>query len=246
MWIPALSAVEHGRRTVTRPLGAGAHADNRRRPVRCGASVHPRVCAPEGVPRWRVGCAANPPGTGQLRASTSGALASACAQPLPRASARSRWKRSAARSSPAEPCNVRPAASGPPRAARSRWQGVWLAERRGEGPPSDRRHSGRWLLRDQRRPPPCVGGEGARSVDDRRHRRERRESPPSTSFQVGGSVGLAVLATIAAGGGFRVAFASGNVIALAGAAVALRLTWPVHELGASGTAPAGRRGAVGP
>ena len=46
----------------------------------------------------------------------------------------------------------------------------------------------------------------------------------NTSFQVGGSVGLAVLATIAAGGGFRVAFASGSVIALAGAAVALRLT----------------------
>ena len=68
----------------------------------------------------------------------------------------------------------------------------------------------------------------------------------NTSFQVGGSVGLAVVATIAAGGGFQVAFASGSVIALAGAAVALRLSWPVHELGAPRAAPAGRRGAVGP
>jgi hypothetical protein len=47
----------------------------------------------------------------------------------------------------------------------------------------------------------------------------------NTSFQMGGSVGLAVLATIAAGGGFRVAFASASVIALSGAAVAVRLTW---------------------
>ena len=63
----------------------------------------------------------------------------------------------------------------------------------------------------------------------------------NTSFQVGGSVGLAVVATIAAGGGFQVAFASGSVIALAGAAVALRPSWPVHELGAPRAAPAGRR-----
>jgi EmrB/QacA subfamily drug resistance transporter len=68
----------------------------------------------------------------------------------------------------------------------------------------------------------------------------------NTSFQVGGSVGLAVLATIAAGGGFRVAFAAGSVIALAGAAVALRLTWPAHGFGIPRPAPAGRRGAVGP
>jgi EmrB/QacA subfamily drug resistance transporter len=52
----------------------------------------------------------------------------------------------------------------------------------------------------------------------------------NTSFQVGGSVGLALLATIAAGGGFPVAFAAGSVIALAGAAVALRLTWPAHAV----------------
>jgi MFS family permease len=68
----------------------------------------------------------------------------------------------------------------------------------------------------------------------------------NTSFQMGGSVGLALLATIAAGGGFRVAFAAGSVIALAGAAAALRLTWPAHGLGASRPAPAGGRGAVGP
>jgi EmrB/QacA subfamily drug resistance transporter len=67
----------------------------------------------------------------------------------------------------------------------------------------------------------------------------------NTSFQMGGAVGLAVLATIAAGGGFQVAFAAGSVIALAGAAVALRLTWPAHALGASRPAPAGSRGAVG-
>jgi EmrB/QacA subfamily drug resistance transporter len=68
----------------------------------------------------------------------------------------------------------------------------------------------------------------------------------NTSFQMGGSVGLALLATIAAGGGFRAAFAAGSVIALAGAAAALRLTWPAHGLGASRPAPAGGRGAVGP
>jgi EmrB/QacA subfamily drug resistance transporter len=68
----------------------------------------------------------------------------------------------------------------------------------------------------------------------------------NTSFQVGGSVGLALLATIAAGGGFQAAFATGSVIALAGAAVALRLTWPAHALGDPRPAPAGRRGAVGP
>jgi EmrB/QacA subfamily drug resistance transporter len=53
----------------------------------------------------------------------------------------------------------------------------------------------------------------------------------NTSFQVGGSVGLAALATIAAGGGFQVAFAAGSVIALAGAAAALRLTWPARAHG---------------
>jgi MFS family permease len=68
----------------------------------------------------------------------------------------------------------------------------------------------------------------------------------NTSFQMGGAVGLAVLATIAAGGGFQVAFAAGSVIALSGAAVAVRLTWPAHALGSSRPAPAGRRGAVGP
>jgi EmrB/QacA subfamily drug resistance transporter len=68
----------------------------------------------------------------------------------------------------------------------------------------------------------------------------------NTSFQVGGSVGLAALATIAAGGGFHVAFAAGSAIALAGAAAALRLTWPAHALRVSRPAPAGRRGAVGP
>jgi EmrB/QacA subfamily drug resistance transporter len=68
----------------------------------------------------------------------------------------------------------------------------------------------------------------------------------NTSFQVGGSVGLALLATIAAGGGFQAAFAAGSVIALGGAAAALRLTWPAHALGASRPAPAGRRGALGP
>jgi EmrB/QacA subfamily drug resistance transporter len=68
----------------------------------------------------------------------------------------------------------------------------------------------------------------------------------NTSFQVGGSVGLALLATIAAGGGFQTAFAAGGVIALTGATAALRLTWPAYGLRASGPAPAGRRGALGP
>jgi EmrB/QacA subfamily drug resistance transporter len=68
----------------------------------------------------------------------------------------------------------------------------------------------------------------------------------NTSFQVGGSVGLAALATIAAGGGFHVAFAAAGIIALAGAAAALRLTWPAYGFRASRPAPAGRRGALGP
>jgi EmrB/QacA subfamily drug resistance transporter len=68
----------------------------------------------------------------------------------------------------------------------------------------------------------------------------------NTSFQVGGSVGLALLATIAAGAGFQVAFAAASVIALAGAAVALGLTWPAHALGEPRPAQAARRGAVGP
>jgi hypothetical protein len=43
----------------------------------------------------------------------------------------------------------------------------------------------------------------------------------NSAFQVGGSIGVAVLATIAAAGGFRPAFAAGGALALAGAAVAL-------------------------
>jgi MFS family permease len=67
----------------------------------------------------------------------------------------------------------------------------------------------------------------------------------NTSFQVGGSVGLALLATIAAGGGFPAAFAAGSVIALAGTAVALRLTWPAPALRVP-RAAAGRCGALEP
>jgi EmrB/QacA subfamily drug resistance transporter len=68
----------------------------------------------------------------------------------------------------------------------------------------------------------------------------------NASFQVGGSVGVGALGTIAAGGGVHAAFAAGGVIALGGAAVALRLTWSAHARGASRAAPAGARGALGP
>jgi EmrB/QacA subfamily drug resistance transporter len=53
----------------------------------------------------------------------------------------------------------------------------------------------------------------------------------NTSFQVGGSVGLALLATIAAGGGFQVAFAAAGVIALGGAGVALAVVVPRRQRG---------------
>jgi EmrB/QacA subfamily drug resistance transporter len=53
----------------------------------------------------------------------------------------------------------------------------------------------------------------------------------NTSFQVGGSVGLALLATIAAGGGFQVAFAAAGVIALCGAGVALAVVVPRRQRG---------------
>jgi EmrB/QacA subfamily drug resistance transporter len=43
----------------------------------------------------------------------------------------------------------------------------------------------------------------------------------NTAFQIGGSIGLAVLATTAAAAGFQRAFAAGGCLALAGAAVAL-------------------------
>ena len=43
----------------------------------------------------------------------------------------------------------------------------------------------------------------------------------NTAFQVGGSLGVAVLATVAAGAGFGEAFAAGGCLALAGAAIAL-------------------------
>ena len=69
----------------------------------------------------------------------------------------------------------------------------------------------------------------------------------NTSFQIGGSVGVALLATIAAGGGFHAAFAAGSVFALAGASAALSLIWPAHALrGVPRSAPAGRSGAVEP
>jgi hypothetical protein len=42
----------------------------------------------------------------------------------------------------------------------------------------------------------------------------------NTAFQIGGSLGLAVIATIALTGGFGAAFGAGGAVALVGAAVA--------------------------
>ncbi len=51
---------------------------------------------------------------------------------------------------------------------RGRWQRVWIAVQQGVTLPPDLGRADRRRLRDPRRPPPRVGGQGARRADDHR------------------------------------------------------------------------------